>query len=155
MKRHISLGIVLVMFAVAGVTQSASEKGTKGSDGNEQTLKDLENRWVNALVKGDVATFDSILADGYVETDESGSVNDKQSGIDAVKSADVKFTSIKLDDVKVHQFGDTAVVTGAATQHGTYKGKPLPQKIRFTDTFVKQGGKWKAVASHLSAVGHR
>src|SRR5579872_4540227 len=152
MKRHVSLGIILLMFTVAGVAQSASDQGTKGSSGAEQTLKDLENRWVNALVKADVATLESILADGYVETDESGGVNDRQSGVAAIKLGDVKFTSIKLEDMKVHQFGETAVVTGAATQHGTYKGNPLAQKIRFTDTFVKQKGKWKAVASHLSAV---
>jgi hypothetical protein len=48
-------------------------------------------------------------------------------------------------------YGDAAVETGSASQAGTFKGQPLIAAIIFTDTFVRQYGKWRAVASHRSA----
>jgi len=47
-------------------------------------------------------------------------------------------------------YSDAAVVTGAAVQAGTFKGQPLMPKIVFTDTYIRQNGKWRAVASHRS-----
>jgi len=37
-----------------------------------RTLIALEQRWVTALQRGDVATSNAILADTYVDTDEGG-----------------------------------------------------------------------------------
>lgn len=149
MKRS-AMAMVLAMVAMlAAFAQSSHEKTAKGA-GTEQALKDLETRWTEALAKGDSATLDSILAAGYVETDETGNLNERQALFNALKSGDLKFDSCTVADMQVHVYGDAAVVTGSGAQQGTYKGKALPTKIRFTDTFVKQGGKWKAVASHLS-----
>jgi hypothetical protein len=54
--------------------------------------------------------------------------------------------------LQVRTFGDIAVVTGVASQTGAYRGQALIPKIAFTDTFVLQDGKWRALASHRSAV---
>ncbi len=151
MSRTLPIGLLLLALLVAALAQSQT-KAAKGNGASEQALKDLENRWVDSLTKGDTATVDSILANGYVSTNEDGSVTDKQALISALKSGDLKFDSVKNDELNVHQYGNAAVVTGIGSQSGTYKGKPLPSKVRFTDTFVKQNGKWKAVASHLSAM---
>jgi hypothetical protein len=50
----------------------------------------------------------------------------------------------------VHLYGDAAVVIGSAVQAGNFLGSPLATNLIFTDTFVKQNGKWRAVASHRS-----
>ncbi len=54
--------------------------------------------------------------------------------------------------MQVHEYGNAAVVTGLGVQDGSYKDQRLVAKVVFTDTFVKQKGKWRAVASHRSAV---
>lgn len=150
-RKVTTIGIVLMVLVIVAPV-SAQKKAANGNSVTEQTLKDIENKWVAALAKGDAATVDSILADEYVETDELGNVTDKQADISALKSGDLKFDSVKNDELHVHLYGNAAVVTGVGSQSGTFKGKPLPNKVRFTDTFVKQKGAWKAVASHLSAV---
>jgi ketosteroid isomerase-like protein len=114
-------------------------------------LTGLENKWVAALMKSDTATLDSILSDTYVDTDEHGQRTDKLGVLLVLKSGDLKFESIKLSDMQVHRYGDAAVITGSAVQAGNFKGQPLTKKIVFTDTFIRQNGKWKAVASHRSA----
>ena len=54
---------------------------------------------------------------------------------------------------KVNVYGDTAIVTFASNDKGTYKGKDISGKTRWTDVFVKRGGKWQIVSSHGSRVG--
>jgi ketosteroid isomerase-like protein len=149
MKKMIFVVILLVtVFPWA----QAQKKGTGAASGSSQALIDLENRWVDALVKSDVAAIDSIFADTYVETNEQSQRSDKQAVLAVLKSGDLKLKSIKLSDMRVYAYGNAAVVTGSAEQAGDFKGQPLPGKLIFTDTFVRQNGKWRAVASHRSAI---
>lgn len=142
---------LLLALAVVTFAQAQKNAQAQGTD-TAQTLKALEEKWVAALTKSDTATLDSILSDSYVDTDEHGQRTDKQGVLSVLKSGDLKFESIKLSDVQVHRYGDAAVVTGAAVQAGNFKGQPLMPKIVFTDTFVRQNGKWRAVASHRSGM---
>lgn len=118
----------------------------------ESSLIDVEKRWVAALVKSDIPTLDQILTDSYVDTDEDGHQTDKRGVLAALKSGDLKMTSIDLSGMRVYSYGNFAVVTGSANQLGAYQGQPLQKKIVFTDSFILQNGKWRAVASHRSAV---
>ena len=149
MKHRIS--ILLLALIVLTLAQTQRNAQAQGTDATTQLLTGLENKWVAALMKSDTATLDSILSDTYVDTDEHGQRTDKQGVLSVLKSGDLKFESIKLSDMQVHSYGDAAVVIGSAMQAGGFKGQPLTTKIVFTDTFIRQNGKWKAVASHRSA----
>ena len=150
MKRTILF--LLLAVAVATPAQMQKKGQMQGSDAASKALIDMENKWVAALEKSDAASLDAILADSYVDTDEQGHRSDKQAVLAILKSGDLKIESLKLADMHVNVYSDAAVVTGSASQAGSYKGQALPAKIIFTDTFVRQNGKWRAVASHRSAV---
>jgi len=136
--------------AVLTAAQTPKKNQAQGTEATTQALTSLERKWVDALAKSDTAALDSVLADTYVDTDEHGQRSDKQGVLSALKSGDLKIESIKLSDMKVHVYGDAAVVIGSAAQVGTFKGQPLTATIGFTDTFIKRSGKWRAVASHRS-----
>jgi hypothetical protein len=87
-----------------------------------QSILDLQHRWVEALVKADTAALDTILVDSYVDTDESGSRFDKPAILTALKSGDLKLVSITLLETHVHRYGNSAVLTGASGQTGTFQG---------------------------------
>lgn len=153
-----SLAMVLMMasVALAGVIATAQEEkketaAKSTASATKQELIDLENAWVAALEKGDTGTLDEMLADSYADS-EGGQRSDKKGVLDALKSGNLKIESIKLSDMRVHNYGDAAVVTGVGEQTGNFKGQKLASKVLFTDTFVKRNGKWKAVASHRSAM---
>jgi ketosteroid isomerase-like protein len=148
MKRTITF--LLLAMAVLTPAQAQKKETGQGTDATSKTLIDLENKWIEALEKSDAAALDAIFADTYVDTDEMSHRSDKQAVLAVAKSGDLKIESIKLSDMQVHVYGDAAVVTGSAAQAGNFKGHPLTAKIIFTDTFVKQNGKWRAVASHRS-----
>jgi hypothetical protein len=117
-----------------------------------QPILDLQRRWVEALVKADTAALDAILVDSYVDTDESGCRLDKPGVFAALKSGDLKLESITLLETHVHRYGNSAILTGASAQTGTFQGQPIAPKILFTATVVLQNRKWRAVAAHRTAV---
>jgi hypothetical protein len=144
-------GLVL---AVAFLTPAQAPKSPPAPEAvaTTQVLIDLENKWVAALVKSDTAVLDSIFAGTYVDTDEHSQRSDKPGVLSVLKSGDLHIVSIKLSAMHVSIYGDAAVVIGTSAQVGNFKGQPLAATIIFTDTFIKQNGNWRAVASHRSAV---
>jgi hypothetical protein len=150
MKRTITFLLLTMTVFTPGQTKKNGIGQT--SDATTRALIDLENSWVGALMKSDAMTLDSIFADTYVDTDEQSHRSDKQGVLSVLESGELKMVSIKLSDMQVYVYGDAAVVTGSAAQVGHFRGQQLTAMIIFTDTFVRQNTKWRAVASHRSAV---
>jgi len=144
--------IVVLLLAVGALTPAQAQKKqpVQGIDATADALIGIENRWMEALVKSDTASLDSIFADTFVDTDEHSHRSDKQGVLSVMKSGELKMESIKLSDMRVHVYGYAAVVTGSAAQVGNFKNQALAPKIIFTDTLIKRNGKWRAVASHRS-----
>jgi hypothetical protein len=118
-------------------------------------MLDLQRRWVEALINADTAALDTILVDSYVDTDESGSRTDKAGILAALKSGDLKLASITLLETHVNRYGDSAVLTGASAQTGSFQGRPIAPKILFTAALVLENGKWRAAAANRTAVPDR
>jgi ketosteroid isomerase-like protein len=154
MKSKIAFPLLVLVLAFLTQAQTPKSQPAQGTGDimQAQALFALENKWVDALVKSDTATLVSIFADTYVDTDEQSHRSDKPAVLSVLKSGDLKISSIQLSDMHVSLYGDAAVVIGTSAQVGNFRGQPLAAKIIFTDTFVKQNGRWRAVASHRSAV---
>ena len=145
----------LIFVAVLVITSSSflafgkAKDPSKKQGGNvEQTLMGIEQELTDALLKNDVSPSQKYLADTYVFTAPDGDVMDKARSIADLKSGDLKFESSKIEDMKVKLYGDTAIVTYATTDKGSYKGKDLSGRYRWTDVFIKRNGNWQLVAGH-------
>lgn len=149
MKRITQIALLLVAATSLAYGQTPA-KEQKPSD--EQALTKIENDWGDALLKQDVATVERFEAPEYMSTSPSGELSDRAQGLAELKSGAIKFESLKLDDLKVRVFGDTAVVYGLDTEKSSYKGKDTSGQYRWTDVFVKRNGVWQAVSSHASKV---
>ena len=102
----------------------------------------LEDRRIEAMIKGDVQTLGEILADDLIYTHTTARVDTKASFIDAITSGRSKYKSFKREDVEVRRFVDTAVVTGHAKIHvGDNKFE-----ARFIDVYAKRSDVWQMVA---------
>ena len=118
----------------------------------EKELIKLEDGWAAALLKADVAHIDQILADEYLDTDESGTITTKAQDLANLKSGDLKFTVLVPDDYRVRVYGDAAVVMGRNTLQGQFKGADMSGQYRWTDTWAKREGRWLCVATHVSKI---
>jgi hypothetical protein len=117
-----------------------------------QGILDFQHRWVSALIDADTQALTTILADTYVDTDESGCRTGKTGILATLQSGDLKLTSIRLLETQVHRYENAAVLTGTSAQTGVFLGQPIAPKIFFTATLVLQDGAWRAAAAHRTAV---
>jgi ketosteroid isomerase-like protein len=119
----------------------------------EEEVKQIEIEWGYAFERRDMAVLDRLMADEYILTDPLGNVRSKAESLAAIEKTDVFFESTRSDNVNVRINGDTAVVTGRSTFRGRYKGWSMAGQYQYTDVLVKRRGSWKAVSSHITALG--
>jgi len=119
----------------------------------EEEIRQVEIEWGDAFERHDVVTLDRLMADEYFLTDPLGVVRSKAETIAAIQRNEVLFQSTNSDRVNVRVTGDTGVVTGRSTFRGRYKGWSMAGQYQYTDVLVKRSGTWRAVASHITALG--
>ena len=120
---------------------------------DEDAVRQMEWEWGEAFEQKDLATLDRLMADEYILTDPLGHVRSKAESLAALQTNEVNFESTQSDDVEVRINGDTALVTGRSKFRGRYKGWSMSGQYQYTDVLVKRNGCWKAVASHITALG--
>lgn len=147
----------MLLMASAGVAQKNKRinksRQKKSSVANaERSLRELNRQWAEALKNRDKEALDRILDAHFISTGDEGQVSDKRQWIDAVMGA-INVESSRLDDVTVRVYGDTGVVAGRWSGKFTIDGKVVSAAFRFTETFARNLGRWRAVASHESRIG--
>ena len=105
----------------------------------------LYSQLFTARMKGDKAKVESLLAEDYKETTGDGKVLNK-SQVLATISPDKKFDSYSLDKLKSTVTGDTGVVTG----HVSVMIQGKTESWNFSETFMKQQGRWQAVSLKIT-----
>ena len=147
-----ALFLILSFVAFAG----AQTKKTVSSKTNkiEVELMQLERDIGDANVRRDKAFFERIEGDEFIFTDSAGGLTSKAEDIASLDKpvGEFKLVSYEPDDMKVRVYGNTAVVTGRTTTKLQGKDREVTNRSRFTDVFVKRGGRWQLVAGHSSRV---
>lgn len=159
MKRA-GIAVLLMLFmASIGMAQTSKRisKGrkTKSSVADaERSLRELNRQWAEALKDRDKDALERILDDQFISTDDEGQVFNKKQCIEAAMGA-IKVESYNLADVSVRVYGDTGVVAGRWSGIFTVDRKEVSAAFRFTETFARNLGRWRAVASQETRIGPR
>src|SRR5688572_22979736 len=144
------LFIGVIIFAVFSFTLVRMENESSAQSDAEQKLKRLEDEWLSSYLRGDKQTFDRIVADDFTRTDESAKFATKAEERALVQAPPASVNaSLTNEDLQVRVYGDSAIVTGRIVSK--VQGS-LSFQSRFTDTFIKRGGRWQVVARHYSRV---
>lgn len=124
---------------------------------DEAELKRLLSVFLAGAGSNDAAVHDRFWADDLIYTRSSGTRIGKaelMKGVRSVPAAkdDAPATVYTAEDVRIQQYGNTAVVAFilVATQGGM-EGKRPPTRFLNTGTFVKRRGEWRAVAWQATA----
>jgi ketosteroid isomerase-like protein len=113
-------------------------------------IRSMELKWTESYKQRQVDILASLLANDFVITIEDGSTYSKTGYISHSAEPGVHVEVAEMSDLKVRMHGNAAVVTGAYHERGESNGKRYEYHDRFTDVWVKAGGKWQVVASHYS-----
>ena len=111
----------------------------------EQHLRQLNDEWVKALVRGDVEKLDSVMADDFffaypMEGD------DKSQFIGDVASGTIRVKSLNRENVTVHIWGSTAVLSAHDSANWFYQGRDFSGHYKVVAVYAERGGKWELVS---------
>jgi ketosteroid isomerase-like protein len=131
----------------------ANDQGMMRDHAQEkQTLIKIQYEWAEARVKGDSSYTRQLEAEDCTIVWPDGRIVDKRGDLQSM-TGDIVFSEFKINDLQVRIHGETGIVIGQGTISAR-KGQQnlLGGNFLWTDTFVKQGGKWKVVASQMTPV---
>ena len=117
----------------------------------EQALIKIQHEWAEARIKNDSSYTRRIEADDCTIVWPDGSIVNKRADLQSM--TDIVFSEFKIQNAQVRLYGDTGIVVGEGTIEAQKEEQDLIDgKFVWTDTFVKQGGQWKVVASQITSV---
>ena len=124
----------------------------RDSSQDEQALMKIQHEWAEARVKGDSSYTRRIEADDCTIVWPDGRIVNKRADLETM-TGDIVFSEFKIQNLRVRLYGDTGIVIGEGIIKAN-EGKQvlLGGKFVWTDTFVKESGQWKVVASQITPV---
>ena len=117
---------------------------------DEQQITAIFEAGDRALVSADIPALSRILADDYVQYDDSGIPRTKRQILDSFRSGALRYPSIVSTGRTIRVFGDAAVVHGSESDEVEINGKRSAIRYLYLDFLLKRDGEWKLVASQLA-----
>jgi ketosteroid isomerase-like protein len=114
----------------------------------EEEILALEATWNVAPLAGDVETVSRVTADDWIGVSPTGAVMSKADLLDMLSSCPAPFESTAYEDVQLHLYGQTGVVTSLFRGEG--EGLKLVQ--RFMRVYANRDGRWQCVATQVVPV---
>jgi ketosteroid isomerase-like protein len=138
---------ILAGWALTAISFTAPPASLAADQGNvQQGLMKMERDWCSSSVKGDAAAIGAILADDFTDVSLTGEVVSKAQVLADVKADPGAVCNIDMLQVRV--YGDAAVVVGRTT----WMSPEGSGHYRYTDTYVRRGGRWTCVASQATEI---
>ena len=111
----------------------------------EQYLRQTNDEWVKALVRGDGGTLNRIMADDFffaypMEGD------DKFQFIEDVTSGRIKVEYLNRDNVSVRIWGHTAVLSAHDIAKWSYLGRDFSGHYKIVHIYAERNNEWQLVA---------
>jgi ketosteroid isomerase-like protein len=116
-------------------------------DPDSSALVKLEDDWARALVRRDTVTFQRLLAPGFVYSENDQTMT-REDVLRSVGSGSDTVTAAANEDVRIHRFGTTALVTGWLVVRGRGESGSFDRRYRYTDVWMKRGGRWQIIGAH-------
>jgi len=116
-------------------------------------IEQMEETWRSAMLKGNSAALDALLADEYTGITAKGAIQTKDQAIGNLKSGAIQLTGLQISDRKVRVYGTTAVVTSLAELTGGKNDQEISGRYRYTRVYVRNPqGVWKIVSFEASRI---
>ena len=111
----------------------------------EQHLRQMNDEWVKALVRGDGPVLERIMADDFVFSYPLEG-DDKSQFISDVTSGGLKVEHISRAQVTVRVFGPTAMLTALDSAQWLYHGREFSGQYKILQVYSLRDGQWKLCA---------
>ena len=116
------------------------------------TIATLEQRWTTAELNGDASVINSMLAEDYLGIAPNGTLDSKADTLRSIRTGAIHFASITTSTHKIRVYGSTVVVISTAEVSGTYNGRAISGRYRYTRVYHFDGANWKIVSFEASRI---
>jgi hypothetical protein len=126
---------------------ASGERGGSAANASDAHALPLarEEEWTRGLVARDPKTFERLLAPGFVYTEDSGVMS--RDDVIASATGDDTTTWAGNENMKVHDFGNTQIITGVLHVKGNNKSGAFDRRYAFTDTWQNRDGTWQLIGA--------
>ena len=122
-----------------------------GQNADSESIKQLNQDWLNALPKRDSSTLSKILADDFIMIGANGSSQTKKDNLMNLMSPSVETKSVGIDSVRVRLLTpDVGIVTAWTSFLLSINGREMTGKNCYQDIYLKRKNKWVAVSAHVT-----
>jgi hypothetical protein len=148
MHHYLTLALLLCTATLAAKEPAAAAKA-KPIDAETQRVLSLDDALAAAEVSRDEATLSRIIDDRFLLNGTNGTTTDKATLIKNLLGW--KMTAQKLSERTIVHDGDTAVIFGtSAMRFATEDKKGSVSLMRYTATYIKRDGQWRALALQMN-----
>ena len=137
---------ILMTVSVLLVALSVASAQNPGNDKVAAEILRIDGLRFAAMTRGDLAELNRILADDLTYTHSTGVTESKKEFLAALESGSIKYLSIESDDTRARIYNDVGIVNGRAKVKINSRGQEQSFTLRYTDVYVRRGGKWQMVA---------
>ena len=120
--------------------------------GDEDDVLRAEHELALCYQNSDAACIEQAVMEDYILINSRGKISTRADDLAEAKKGDPKYEIFENHDMKARVHGDSAVVTGVTHTKGISGGQPFDAEFRFTDTFVKDRGRWRLWAGQVMKI---
>jgi ketosteroid isomerase-like protein len=118
----------------------------------EQRVMQVTQDACRAFLDADLAAAEALLAPGFTLVNSNATVQSREEVLAEIRNRDPVYDEFRNHDMTARVFGDAAVVQGITTVRGKSGPHVFDVNVRFTDTLIREKGKWRVVVSHVTAI---
>jgi ketosteroid isomerase-like protein len=155
MDRRMNRAAIVAAMLMLALWVNPLHAGLPGAQKHERRheIDRLEEAWRMAVLSGNTAAMDALLADDYMAITASGTLQTKDQALANLRSGRTHIKSLEISDRKVRFYGTTALVTSLAEVHGTNAEGDFSGSFRYTRVYVRDAqGNWKIVSFEASRI---
>ena len=109
-------------------------------------LEELNRNYIRAVQESDVAWFERHLSEDFLNSNPDGTLVDREGFLRQV-APPCPVKGLAAEDVRIRVLGELALVHARTTYR---KPDGSPGAGRYTDVWLRRGGRWVCVAAHVT-----
>ena len=151
-------GTVFLLLLATFCTAENKKSHAAREDHHEEkkTIQRMEDTWRTALLAGNPAPLEPMIADDFLGIGANGTVSNKAQYLENIHAGRFTLKKLDVESSDIRLLRDVAIVTSAVRLDATLNGSPYRGLFRYTRVYRLIGGGWKVInfeATRVSGSG--
>ena len=152
---EITLCAVLLAFGLASIqVHTNGVAKTARADDDRRVLSELNRKFINNFLTQDAKAHSEIIHSDFVCIESNGAIVSRETYLKnwATDYANSGYTTFRYAEEFIRLFGNMALVRAKTIYTKNDAGRSVEGYTIYTDTYLKENGKWKCVQVQITPV---